>query len=106
MKVEDIKKIAMIGAGDMGHGIAEVLAMSGYQVNLYDIKQEFVDKGMSKIKESLIKQVSKQKMTQEAMDKAVGGIKGFTVLKDAVKDIDYAIEAAPEILDLKQKIFK
>ncbi len=106
MKVEDIKKIAIIGAGDMGHGIAEVVAMSGYKVNLYDIKQEFVDKGMSKLKDSLMKQVSKQKMTQEAMDKAVGGIVGFTVLKDAVKDVDFAIEAAPEILDLKQKIFK
>ena len=106
MKVDDIKKLAVVGAGDMGHGIAEVAAMSGYKVNLYDIKQEFVDRGISRIKESLAKQVSKQKMTQEAMDKIMGSIAGFTVLKDAVKDIDYMIEAAPEILDLKQQIFK
>jgi enoyl-CoA hydratase/3-hydroxyacyl-CoA dehydrogenase len=106
MKVDDIKKIAVVGSGDMGHGIAEIAAMAGYKVNMYDIKQEFVDKGLGKIKDSLAKQVTKQKMTQEAMDKTIGNISGFIVLKDAVKDVDYMIEAAPEILDLKQKIFK
>ncbi len=106
MKVEDVKKIAMIGAGDMGHGIAEIAAMSGYKINLYDIKQEFVDKGITKMKDSLGKQVAKQKMTQEQMDKIMGSIAGFTSLSEAVKDVDYAIEAAPEILDLKQKIFR
>jgi enoyl-CoA hydratase/3-hydroxyacyl-CoA dehydrogenase len=106
MKAEDIKKIAVVGAGDMGHGIAEIAAMAGLNVNLYDIKQEFVDRGKSKMKESLEKQVSKQKMTAEDMNKAMGNIQGFIVLKDAVKDVDYTIEAAPEILDLKVKIFK
>jgi enoyl-CoA hydratase / 3-hydroxyacyl-CoA dehydrogenase len=106
MKVEDIKKIAVVGAGDMGHGIAEVAAMAGIKVNLYDIKQEFVDKGKNKMKESLEKQVTKQKMTADDMNKTMNNIHGFTVLKEAVKDIDYMIEAAPEILDLKVKIFK
>jgi enoyl-CoA hydratase/3-hydroxyacyl-CoA dehydrogenase len=106
MKVEDIKKIAIIGSGDMGHGIGEVAAMAGYKVNLYDIKQEFVDKGLNKVKESLAKQVSKQKMSQADMDKIMGNFAGFTSLQDAVKDVDYTIEAAPEILDLKLKIFK
>jgi enoyl-CoA hydratase/3-hydroxyacyl-CoA dehydrogenase len=106
MKAQDINKIAVVGSGDMGHGIAEVAAMAGYKVNMYDIKQEFVDRGISKIKDSLAKQVSKQKMTQEAMDKTMGNVSGFTVLKDAVKDVDYMVEAAPEIMDLKQKIFK
>jgi len=106
MKLSDVKKIAVLGAGDMGHGIAEVAAMAGYKVNLYDIKQEFVDRGVNKIKESLSKQVSKQKMSQADMDKIVGNISGFTSLKDAMKDADFMIEAAPEILDLKQKIFK
>jgi enoyl-CoA hydratase/3-hydroxyacyl-CoA dehydrogenase len=96
MKAEDIKKIAVVGAGDMGHGIAEVVAMAGFKVNLYDIKQEFVDRGKDKIKESLEKQVSKQKMTAEDMNKATNNILGFTVLKEAVKDIDFMIEAAPE----------
>jgi enoyl-CoA hydratase/3-hydroxyacyl-CoA dehydrogenase len=106
MKAEDIKKIAVIGAGDMGHGIAEIAAMAGFKVNLYDIKQEFVDKGNAKIRESLEKQVSKQKMSAEDMNKAMANIQGFIVLKEAVKDIDFMIEAAPEILDLKVKIFK
>jgi enoyl-CoA hydratase / 3-hydroxyacyl-CoA dehydrogenase len=106
MKAEDIKKIAIIGSGDMGHGIGEVAAMAGYKINLYDIKQEFVDKGLGKVKESLAKQVAKQKMSQADMDRIMGNFAGFTVLKDAVKDVDYTIEAAPEILDLKLKIFK
>ena len=106
MKAADIKTITVVGSGDMGHGIAEVAAMAGYKVNMYDIKQEFVDKGMGKIKDSFAKQVSKQKMTQEAMDKFMGLLKGFTVLKDALKDADFMIEAAPEIMELKQKIFK
>jgi enoyl-CoA hydratase/3-hydroxyacyl-CoA dehydrogenase len=106
MKVEDIKTIAVVGSGDMGHGIAEVAAMAGYKVNMYDIKQEFVDKGMVKIKDNLARQVAKAKMTQEVMDKTMGLVSGFTVLKDAVKDADYVIEAAPEIMELKQKIFK
>ncbi len=105
MKVEDIRTITIIGAGDMGHGIGELAAMAGYKVNIYDIKQEFVDKGISKIRDSLSKQVSKQKMTQESLDRIMGSITGFIELKDAVKDADFAIEAAPEILDLKQKIF-
>jgi enoyl-CoA hydratase/3-hydroxyacyl-CoA dehydrogenase len=106
MKAEDIKKIAVIGSGDMGHGIGEVAAMAGIKVHMYDIKQEFVDRGISKIKDSLAKQVSKQKMSQADMDKVMGNITGYVDLKEAVKDVDYTIEAAPEILDLKLKIFK
>mgnify|MGYP002682303973 CR=1 FL=1 len=106
MKTEDIKTIAIVGAGDMGHGIAQVCAMAGMKINLYDIKQEFVDKGMAKMKASFEKQVAKQKISADALNKMMANIKGFTSLKDAVADIDYSIEAAPEILDLKVKIFK
>jgi enoyl-CoA hydratase/3-hydroxyacyl-CoA dehydrogenase len=106
MKAADIKTIAIVGAGDMGHGIAELCAMAGRQVNLYDIKLEFVDKGKTKIKESLEKQVAKQKMAADDFNKAINNIKGFTSLKDAVSDIDFLIEAAPEILELKVRIFK
>jgi enoyl-CoA hydratase/3-hydroxyacyl-CoA dehydrogenase len=106
MKLSDIKKIAVVGSGDMGHGIAEVAAMAGYAVNMYDINQEFVDRGIGKIKASLARQVAKQKMTQEAMDKIMGSVTGFTDIKAAVHDIDFMVEAAPEILKLKQKIFK
>ena len=106
MKAEDIKTIVIVGSGDMGHGIAEVAAMAGHKVKMYDIKQEFVDKGIDKIKDSLSKQVSKQKMTQDAMDMIMGNISGFTVLGDAAKDIDLMIEAAPENMEIKGKIFR
>ena len=102
----EIKTITIVGAGDMGHGIAEVCALAGLNVNLYDVKEEFVQRGTGKIKTSLEKMVAKEKMTADAMNQAMGRIKGFTVLADAVKDTDYMIEAAPEILELKEKIFK
>lgn len=106
MKAEEIKTIAIVGAGDMGHGIAEICALAGLQVNLYDIKQEFVDKGRSRIQASLDKQVGKQKLDKGAAEAAMKRIKGFTVLKEAVQGVDFMIEAAPEVLDLKFKIFQ
>ncbi|MCK9274790.1 MAG: 3-hydroxyacyl-CoA dehydrogenase [Syntrophales bacterium] len=106
MKQSDIKKIAVIGAGDMGHGIAEVCAMSGCTINLYDITQEFVDNGKRKITQSLEKQVAKQKMSQDDFNQIIGSIHCYTSLKEAVSDIDLMIEAAPEVLDLKKKIFR
>ncbi len=65
MNVADIKNVAVIGAGDMGHGIAEVALMAGYTVYLRDINQEFVDRGVARIRESLTKLVSKGKVTAE-----------------------------------------
>jgi enoyl-CoA hydratase/3-hydroxyacyl-CoA dehydrogenase len=106
MKAEDIKTIAIIGAGDMGHGIAELCALGGLKVHLYDIKEEFVARGRNRIKESLEKQVAKQKLAAEAMNSALGAIQGFTALDQAVQGIDFMIEAAPEVLALKSKIFK
>ena len=106
MKPDEIKTVAVIGAGDMGHGIAEICAMSGRKVNLYDIKEEFVERGQKKIAASFEKMVAKGKMVGEDMTRALENISGFTKLSDAVKNIDYMIEAAPEILDLKTKIFK
>ncbi len=106
MNAEEIKTITIVGAGDMGHGIAEICALAGLNVHLYDIEKAYVDKGTGRIKASFEKMVSKGKMAAEEMDRAMGAIKGFTVLGDAVKETDFMIEAAPEILDLKIKIFK
>ncbi len=106
MKADDIKTIAIIGAGDMGHGIAEICALGGLRVHLYDIQEAFVERGKQRIKASFEKMVSKQKMAAEEMNRALSAITGFTVLGEAVKDVDFMIEAAPEILDLKIKIFK
>ena len=106
MNVDDIKTVAMIGAGDMGHGIAEVALIAGFKVNLYDVKQEFVDKGERRIMESLDKLASKGRVPADHVEKIKSSLlKTTTDLAEAVKDADLAIEAAPEVLDLKKKIF-
>ena len=106
MKVEDIKKVAVMGAGDMGHGIAEVALLGGYKVALRDIEQRFVDKGLSRIKESLAKLVEKQKITADNQNAMLANITTFVDIGEAVKDADYVIEAVPEIMDLKKQVFQ
>jgi len=104
MKVEDIKKVAVMGAGDMGHGIAEVALLAGYKVALRDIEQRFVDKGLSRIKESLDKLAAKQKITEENKKAMLANIKTFVDIAEAVKDADFVIEAVPEVMDLKKQV--
>jgi enoyl-CoA hydratase/3-hydroxyacyl-CoA dehydrogenase len=106
MKVEDIKKIAVMGAGDMGHGIAEVALLAGYKVALRDIEQRFVDKGLSRIKESLNKLTEKQKITEVNKNAMLANIKTFVDIAESVKDADFVIEAVPEIMDLKKQVFQ
>ena len=106
MKVEDIKKIAVMGAGDMGHGIAEVALLAGYKVAMRDIEQRFVDKGLSRIKESLDKLVEKQKITADKKEAMLANIQTFVDIGDSVKDADFVIEAVPEIMDLKKQVFQ
>ena len=102
----EIKKIAVLGAGAMGHGIAQVCAQAGYQVNLRDVKDEFVEAGMSKIRKFLGGNVEKQRMTQSEADAIVGRIKGMTDLKEAVKDVDLVIEAIVEDINIKKELYK
>jgi enoyl-CoA hydratase/3-hydroxyacyl-CoA dehydrogenase len=105
MKAEDVKTIAMIGAGDMGHGIAACCLMGGYKVILRDIDQKFVDKGMAGIKASFDKFKEKGKMTPEAYADALARLTPMVDLQTAVKDADFVIEAVPEKLDLKRSVF-
>ena len=106
MNIDDIKTVAMIGAGDMGHGIAEVALLAGYKVNLYDIKEEFVETGKRRIFESLDLLLSKGKVPAE-LDAAIRGtlLKTSTDLGEAVGNADLVIEAIPEFMDLKKKVF-
>mgnify|MGYP001087331651 CR=1 FL=1 len=101
----EIRKIAVIGAGAMGHGIAQVAAMAGFEVTLRDISEEFVTGGMGKIKWSLNKLVEKNRITVEESKKTIDRIKPVVPLEEAVKNVDYVIEAAPENLNLKRQIF-
>tara|TARA_B110000003_G_scaffold250439_1_gene263444 strand:+ start:794 stop:1654 length:861 start_codon:yes stop_codon:yes gene_type:complete len=99
-----IDKIAVLGAGQMGNGITQVAACAGYEVVMIDIKQEFVDRGVSAIEKSLAKLVSKERMSQTDADAARARI-STAIDRSACHDVDLAIEAVPEILDLKLSIF-
>ena len=101
----EVKKIAVIGSGAMGNGIANVGLMAGYTVAMHDIEQRFIDKGVATIKDSLGKFLSKGKITQEQNDSMLANLKPTTDLKAAVADADLVIEAVFENMDLKKKIF-
>ena len=104
MKFEDVRKIAMIGAGAMGNGIATCGLMAGYTVALRDIEQKFVDSGVAGVKSSLAKFKEKGKITPEAHDAALARLIPIVDLKEAVKDADFIIEAVPEKLEIKQAV--
>lgn len=101
----EIKRIMVVGAGQMGGGIAQVAAQAGYDVLLNDIKQEFVDKGLAVMAGNLERNVSKGKMTAEEKAAILGRIKSSISLEDA-KDVDLVIEAAVENMQIKAQIFK
>jgi enoyl-CoA hydratase/3-hydroxyacyl-CoA dehydrogenase len=100
-----LNKITVLGSGIMGHGIAQISAMNGYQVVLRDIEQRFLDSAMDKIKWSLDKLVEKNKIKKEESDKVYGRIKPIVDLKNALIDTDLLIEAVPEDLNLKKKVY-
>ena len=89
----------------MGHGIAQVSATAGYNVVLRDIKQEFLDKAMEKIKWSLDKLVTKEKISKDEGDIIFSRITPIVDLNDAVKDAQMIIEVVPEIMDLKKQVY-
>lgn len=99
----NIKNVAVLGAGEMGHGIAENCAIFGYEVWLRDIKQEFLDKGMKRIKQGLIKLQEKGKI--DSVEKVAGRIHPTLDLVEAIKDADLVIEAIPEVFELKKQVF-
>jgi len=102
---EKLKKAAVVGSGTMGHGIAELLAMAGYEVTMIDISDEFLTKAMEKIKWSLDKFVEKKRIRREDADATLARIHTTTSYEQAAKDIDLAIEAVPENMELKKKVF-
>ena len=99
-----LQKIGVIGAGQMGNGIAQVAACAGYDVVMVDIKDEYVEKGLGTIQFSLSKLVSKERMTQQDADSALARIVTGTD-RSACADCDLVVEAVPEILELKTSIF-
>ena len=98
---KDIQRVAVLGAGTMGHGIAQVAAMAGYTTTLYDLDEGAVSKGRAKIEANLDKGVAKGKVCEKLREKALGNLATATALKAAVGEADLVIEAVPEVMDLK-----
>ena len=100
----EIRKIGVLGAGQMGAGIAQIAAAKGYTVVLRDIKQEFCDSALGKIKAGLDKRVAQGKETQFSVNATLGNL-STTVSLETLSDCDMVIEAVPEILELKKSTF-
>ena len=99
-----IEKIAVLGAGQMGNGIAQVAACAGYSIVMIDIKQEYVEAGLAAIEKSLARLVAKERMTQTDADEALALVSVSTE-KSAAADADLVVEAIPEIPELKFSVF-
>lgn len=100
----DVQKIVVIGAGQMGSGIAQVCAMAGYDVKVQDLKQEQLDRGLAIITKNLARQVEKGRMKEEEKEATLNRLT-VTLDLDCVKEADLIIEAAVEKMDIKKKIF-
>ena len=100
----EIEHIAIIGAGQMGNGIAQVSSCAGYKVTMIDIKEEFLEKGMNTINNSLNKLVSKGKMSEIEAESAISRISTSTD-KSSASDADLVVEAIPEVLSYKTSLF-
>ncbi len=103
--VTEIKKIAVVGSGTMGSGIAQTFASAGYQVSLIDIKQEYLDKALAKIDKMLSRNVEKGRLTPKEKEQIINNISTTLDLEEGVKDVQLVVEAVIENEDLKKDIF-
>lgn len=101
-----MKNITVIGAGTMGNGIAHTFAQSGFKVNLADISQAALEKGLKTITTNLDRIIAKGNLTEAQKQETLANITTFTSVAEAVKNADLIVEAATENLDLKLKIFQ
>jgi 3-hydroxybutyryl-CoA dehydrogenase len=109
VRVEDIKRVAVIGFGTMGSGITQVVAQAGYEVIARDVTDDLLKRGLELIKSGpfgLEKAIEKGKITREQAEAVLSRIKVTTDLAAAVKEADFVIEAVFEDLDLKKKVFR
>jgi len=105
MDINNVKNVCIVGAGNMGHQIATLCAIHGFKTACTDISEEMLKKAEGFVDQYLPGRVAKGKLTQEQADQARKNIRFTSSLEDAVKDADYAIEAAIEVLDIKRKVF-
>jgi len=105
MAARAIRSIAVLGAGTMGHGIAQVAAAAGYAVVMRDVDEDAVARGLQSIERNLAKGIKIAKLTEQDRDETLQRIRGTTQLTE-IGDADLVIEAAPELLDLKQSLLR
>jgi len=102
----EIKKVAVIGAGAMGSGIAYVCAAKGYQVSLVDVNDELVKRGMNRIRQMIVDGVSRGKLSPKDAEATLSRVKGTVDIGEAAKDADIAIEAVYEDINVKREVFQ
>jgi 3-hydroxybutyryl-CoA dehydrogenase len=105
MKIDDVKNIAVIGAGNMGHQIALLCALHGFKTTCTDVKPDILQKAEAFANSYLPERVKKGKLTQAQADQARANITFPSSLEEAVQDADYVIEAVVEVLEVKRKVF-
>src|SRR2546427_4600055 len=103
MRMVDVRKIGVVGAGTMGAGIAQTCAAAGFQVTMRDIEQRLVDGGFRRIREPLAKRVERGKMSQAEVDAILSKIRGVVSLKEAVDGAQLVIEAVFEKMEIKKE---
>jgi len=102
----EVKRITVVGSGTMGRGIAQVAAFADFDVSVYDISQEILERAISTIKVNIEKHfISKGKIPREKGEEIIGRISMSTIIEEAAKEADFVIEAIPEDLHLKKKTF-
>lgn len=101
-----MKNIAVIGAGTMGNGIAHTFAQKGFKVNLIDISDEALERGINTIASNLDRMIARERITEDDKKETLANISKFTSTAEGVKNVDLVVEAATENVDLKLKIFK
>jgi 3-hydroxybutyryl-CoA dehydrogenase len=106
MSTQPFTKVAIIGAGTMGHGIAQVTAAAGVPVTLFDLAEDAVERGLGHIRKNLDKGIARGKVTEAERDATLANLRGTTSLQDAATGCDLVIEAIPEKLELKQNLFR
>jgi 3-hydroxybutyryl-CoA dehydrogenase len=105
MNADNVQRAAVLGAGTMGNGIAQVLAMCGIETRLYDIQDDLVERGLAKVRANLEKGVEKGKVAGAERDATVARLAGTTDLDEATDGVGVVIEAVPEKMDLKRELF-
>ncbi|QKG93452.1 enoyl-CoA hydratase/isomerase family protein [Halorubrum salinarum] len=105
MQLEDVQRVAVLGAGNMGHGIAEVAALAGYDVSLRDINDDLVQKGYDQIEWSLGKLAEKDRIGDDEADAALDRVDAFVDLGDALDGADVVVEVVPEKMAIKKDVY-